>query len=72
MIAKILSEKLFDQEQIPSMIGILVSAASGTVAGITMLENIQIGTQILAVVASITVSIFTIRYLIIKTKNLNK
>lgn len=72
MIAKHLAAKLIDDENLPATVGVVVSAASGTLAGMAIMETIQMSVQILAVLCSMAVSIFTIRYLIIKTKNLNK
>ena len=54
----------------PAAIGILVTTVTGIITSISMIEMIQGLMQICALAGSIAVSIFTVRYLIRKTRKL--
>lgn len=47
----------------------IVAAANGAIATISMLESIKVGVSIAGGIMSLAIGFFTIRYLIIKTKN---
>lgn len=70
MIFKIVLDKFTSNDNFPVVVGLLSTAASGSVSGMALVEGIQTGVQMLAVLGSIAVSFFTVRYLIVKTKKL--
>lgn len=53
----------------PVGVSVVVAAANGTVALLALLEEIKAGVAIAGGVMTIVIGIFTIRLLIIKTKN---
>lgn len=63
MLEKYLDENL-------ATISTLVAAANGTIATMAVLDNIKTGVSIAGGLMSLVIGIFTIRYLIIKTKTI--